>query len=100
MRNFSSDSPQFMAFTIGDSKEEYRLPLAASLPLNESIRFADISAIADEDARNAAALRFQYDLVVKYLGEGVADVITTAQMGEIFAAWVEESQAQGASAGE
>ncbi|MBQ9021559.1 MAG: hypothetical protein IJ113_06055 [Eggerthellaceae bacterium] len=100
MRNFGNDAPQFMSFTLGKDKTVYKLPLAASLPLSESIKFSDLAAMPDGEEKNAAAVKFQYDLVVKYLGEEVADLITVSQLGEIFGAWVEESQNQGATPGE
>ena len=98
MRKFGNDAPEFMSFTLGTSKKVYKMPLAASMPMSVALRFAEIAAL-DEEAQGAESLRLQLDLLRRYIGDE-ADELTSAQVAEIFTAWAEESEAQGATPGE
>ena len=98
MRKFGTDSPEFMEFTIGKSKKIHNLPLAASMPMSVAVRFAEIAAL-DEDAQGAESAKLQLELLRRYVGEE-AEQLTSGQVAEIFNAWAEESNAQGATPGE
>ena len=47
-----------------------------------------------------AAAREQMRVLRKYMGDEAVDGLTMADVKAIFTAWLEESKAQGASAGE
>ena len=94
MRTFGTDAPQFMSFKLGDGDTVYNLPLAASLPMTALLEMGEAAVKGD-----AAALRCQFDLLRRYMGEA-ADELTAGQVREIFAAWTEESSRQGATPGE
>ena len=98
MRKFGNDAPEFMSFTLGNSKKVHKMPLAASMPMSVAVRFAEIAAL-DDDAQGAESARLQLDLLRRYIGEE-ADELTSAQVAEIFNAWAEESNDQGATPGE
>ena len=34
MRKFGTDAPEFLEFTLGDSEKVYKMPLAASMPMD------------------------------------------------------------------
>ena len=91
MRQFGTDAPAFMSFTLGKSKTVYKLPLAASLPFQYTLRFAEIAAIEDLEEQTLATLRFQKELLDRYIGEKAAD-LTTDQVRQIFEAWAEEGE--------
>ena len=99
MRKFGTDTPEFMTFTLGNSKKVYKLPLAASMPISVAVQFSEIAAISDEDMQNAASSKLQLDILRRYIGDA-ADDLTAAQVAEIFEAWAEESNKQGATPGE
>lgn len=94
MRNFGTDAPEFMAFTLGDSDEVYKLPLAASMPMTMLLEMQEAASKGD-----AEALKYQFDLLHRYLGER-ADTLTVGEVRDIYAAWNEESVKQGATVGE
>lgn len=94
MRKFGVDAPEFLAFTLGDSEEVYKIPLAASMPMTTLLELSEAAAKGD-----AESMRFQLDLLRRYIGER-ADDLTAGEVGEIFAAWNEESVGQGATVGE
>ena len=94
MRNFANGAPEYMEFTLGDSKKVHRLPLASSLPMSTLIELRDASRLGDTDL-----LRLQVGLLREYMGE-VADTLTAAQVMDIYAAWNEESANAGATLGE
>jgi len=98
VRKFGNDSPEFMEFTIGKSKKVYRMPLAASMPMSVAVKFAEIATL-DDDAQGAESAKLQLNLLRRYVGDE-ADELTSAQVAEIFNAWAEESNAQGATPGE
>lgn len=94
MRKFGKDAPEFMAFTLGDDETVHKLPLAASLPLETLIDLQDAA-----DKGGAVALRYQLDLLSRYIGDA-ADGLTAGQVAEIYDAWNEESATSGATVGE
>ena len=94
MRKFGTDAPEFMAFTLGDGETVYKLPLAASLPMPTLIEMDDAAAKGD-----AEALRFQFELLRRYIGDA-ADGLTGGDVRAIYQAWNEESLNQGATPGE
>lgn len=98
MRKFGNDAPEFMSFTLGSSKKVHKLPLAASMPMSVAVRFAEIAAM-DGDAQGAESAKLQLELLRRYVGDE-ADDLTSAQVAEIFEAWAEESNDQGATPGE
>lgn len=100
MRQFGTDAPQFLSFTLGKAKTVHKLPLGTSLPFELTVRFAEIAAIEEAEQQNLEMLRFQKELLDRYVGEAAAN-LTTAQVQEIFEAWAEEGQeANGVSQGE
>lgn len=98
-RSFGVDAPEFMEFTVGGSKKAWKLPLAASMPPSVSVRFAEVAAIADAAEQELAAQRLQIDILDRYC-PGLTETATTAAVAEIFTAWMEESEGQGATPGE
>ena len=88
-----------MEFTLGKSKKVYKLPLAASMPMGTLKRMTAIASIEGEEQQGAAALELEFDILREYIGEA-ADKLTGKEVNEIFTAWREESDKQGASAGE
>jgi hypothetical protein len=93
MRKFGTDSPELMRFQLGDSDKVYTMPLAASLPSKFLVEMEEI-----ED-NNVEAFKFQLKVLKTYIGD-VADELTAKDIGEIFTAWYEESEKQGADVGE
>ena len=70
MRKFGNDVPRFMAFTLGDGEEVYKLPLAASMPMETLLELqeaADDGADAFEHRRRAFWLTC-YVLAVSHRG--------------------------------
>jgi hypothetical protein len=94
MRKFGNDAPQFMAFTLGDGEDVYKVPLAASMPMETLL---ELQEAADEGGTKA--LRFQVELLRRYIGDAV-DSLTAGDVSAIYAAWNEESAESGAEAGE
>lgn len=94
MRKFGKDKPEFMAFTLGEETTVHRLPLAASLPAAAMLQMYDAY-----QGGEAAAFKWQIEFLRKYIGEA-ADNLTTSEVAEIISGWMEESESQGASAGE
>ena len=99
MRKFGTQTPEVMEFTLGNSKKVHRLPLAASMPMATSLRFAEVAAMPDGEAKNLAAARLQFEMLREHIGEA-ADTLTTDQVAEVFEAWGQLSSEQGADAGE
>lgn len=94
MRKFGNDSPEFLSFQLGDDEKVYKIPLAASMPISVLVGMGDAAAKGDHET-----MRYQLEVLKRYMGED-ADNLTAGQMGEIFSAWVEESNKQGAEPGE
>ncbi|MBR2837773.1 MAG: hypothetical protein IKE55_03215 [Kiritimatiellae bacterium] len=94
MRSFGKDAPEFLAFTIGDSGDVHRFPLAASMSVEELCELQDAANVG-----GATALRFQVELLRRHIGEA-ADGLTAGDVAAIYEAWNEESARQGATAGE
>lgn len=94
MRKFGKDAPEFLEFTLGDSKTVHKLPLAASMPMDTLIEFQEATAKG-----GAESLKFQMDLLRRYIGDA-ADTLTAGDMTAIYSAWNEESAKVGASVGE
>ena len=94
MRKFGTDAPEFMEFTLGGSENVYRMPLAASMPMDTLIELQEATAKG-----GAESLRFQMNLLRRYIGDA-ADTLTASAMTEIYTAWNEESAKVGADAGE
>ena len=100
MRQFGTDAPEFFCFTLGKSKAVHKIPLGTSLPFELTVRFAEIAQMTDTDEQNLEMLRFQKELLDRYVGDAAAN-LTTAQVQEIFEAWATEGQdASGVSQGE
>ena len=99
MRQFGTDKPEFLSFTLGKSKTIHKLPLGTSLPFEYALRFAEIAAMEDEEKQGLASLQFQKELLDRYIGEAAKD-LTTAQVQEIFEAWSEEGSKTGVTQGE
>ncbi|MBQ9020594.1 MAG: hypothetical protein IJ113_01065 [Eggerthellaceae bacterium] len=99
MRTISIKPKEYMEFKLGEGETVYRLPLAHCLPLATTARFSEVNAIKDVDEKAAAALRIEYDMMREYMPD-IADTLTAEQVGEIFAAWNDESTAAGANLGE
>lgn len=100
MRKFGKDTPEFLTFTVGDGEKVYKLPLAASMPFETALRFAEIAAISDSDLSNLEAMKLQLDMLREHMGED-ANKLTAGQVSEIFNAWTEASNGEtGASTGE
>lgn len=95
MRKFGTDKPEFMAFTMGEAKKVYKIPLSASMLAEELVELQEAYNEGD-----AAVLRYQLKLLKKYMGDSAADKLTTGDMKKIFDAWAEESTKQGAEPGE
>lgn len=100
MRTFGTDSPDLFTFRIEGIDETLAIPLAGSLPIRMSARFADIASMADDDAKQTAALHLEMDLLERYLPDGALDMLTAQDVGQIFAAWSEASGSGDVSAGE
>ena len=94
MRKFGTDKPEFMAFTLGDAKKVYKMPLAASMPADAILGLQEAY-----NAGSAEAFRYQIELLRKYIGDA-AGKLTAGDIGDIFRAWEEESAGQGAEAEE
>lgn len=94
MRKFGTDAPEFMEFTLGGGETVYKLPLAAGLPMDTVIELQEAS-----EKGGAAALRYQMDLLRRYMGPDV-EALTVGQVREIYSAWTEESARAGATPGE
>lgn len=83
-----------MEFAIGDSEKVYKLPLAASLPMSTLIELREVSGAGEVEA-----MRFQVDLLRKYMGDDV-DMLTVGDVAAIYEAWNEESSKGGSDLGE
>lgn len=99
MRKFGESTPEVMEFAVGGSEKTYKMPLAASMPFETSLRFAEVAAMPDGEAKNLASARLQMEMLRDAMGDDAARV-TPAQVAEIFEAWGEESAKQGATTGE
>lgn len=99
MRQFGTDAPDFLSFTLGKSKKVYKLPLGTSLPFDYAVRFAEIAAIDDAEEQGLESIKLQKEILDRYIGEDAKD-LTTAQVTEIFEAWAEEGNKSGVSQGE
>ena len=99
MRNFATDKPVMMEFTLGNSKKVYGLPLATSMPVPLLNKMSAISELPKEQ-QESASVSVEYEVLRHYIGDA-ADTLTASQIGEIFAAWFEESAGEaGVSVGE
>ena len=94
MRKFGTDAPKFMSFTLGDDDTVYRLPLAASMPMDVLIELGEAAGKGGTES-----LRYQVDLLRRYIGDA-ADALTAGDVSAIYSAWNEESALSGAEAGE
>lgn len=94
MRQFGKDKPEFMCFTLGNSKKVYKLPLGTSLKASEISAMYD--AYKDGDK---TAFDWQFGFIRKYIGD-VADELTTKDVVDIIQAWQEETAHTGATVGE
>jgi len=94
MRKFGTDAPEFLEFQLGEGDEIYRLPLAASMPMEKMVGLQEAV-----NKGQAESLRYQLDLLRGYIGDA-ADALTAGDMTAIFTAWSEESAKQGATPGE
>lgn len=94
MRKFGTDKQEFMAFTLGNAKKEYKLPLAASMPADELL---ELYAAYQEGEREA--FESQMKLLHRYIGDA-ASKLTAGDVRDIFEAWTEDSGEQGAEPGE
>lgn len=83
-----------MEFAIGDSEKVYKLPLAASLPMSTLIELREASGAGEVEA-----MRFQVDLLRKYMGDDV-DMLTVGDVAAIYEAWTDESSKGGSTLGE
>lgn len=94
MRKFATDAPEMFAFALEGHEGTLTIPRMASLPVSLSARFADIALIEDETEKNNAAYRLEVDILAKYLPADVLDVIDSKMLGEIFTAYMEESNGE------
>ena len=92
MRQFGIDNKEFFEFKLGDSEEVYKIPLAASMPVNLLLEMQD----AD---KNDKGFEVQLKMLKKYMGD-VVDELTANTCADILKAWADESKTQGASVGE
>lgn len=95
MRKFGTDAPRFMSFTLGDDETVFNVPLAQCLPADTLVEMQEAA-----EAGETAALRYQVDLLARYIGKDRAAALTVGDVRAIFQAWGEESQEQGAAPGE
>lgn len=98
MRSFCKDRPEVMSFTLGNSKKVYTMPLASSMPIDMVLRASEIQSLSG-DAKAHESLKFQRDLVGRYIGDKVHE-LSAGEVQEIFAGWAEESKLGGATLGE
>lgn len=94
MRKFGKDKPELMSFMLGDSEKVYTIPLAGSMPATLILEMQESYKGGD-----AAAFKFQVELLRRYIGDAVEE-LTTSDVREIIVAWGEESSKQGATPGE
>lgn len=99
MKHFNTKKAECFEFTLGDDEKVYAIPYVQYMPLSLTVKLSDVSRIKDEDEKAAAALHAELDITRVYMGD-VVDTLTAEQLGEIFAAWNEESAASGAELGE
>lgn len=83
-----------MAFTMGEAKKVYKMPLAASMPADMILGLQEAY-----QKGSAAAFRYQIEMLRKYIGDAV-DKLTAGDIRDIFKAWEQESAEQGAEAEE
>ena len=86
MRTFGKDTPEFFEFKIAGKKKTYRIPTQASISYDFTNRIMEIAAMEDQNQANAAAIRLQFDILKKYIGDEAAD-FPTDTVAEIFTAW-------------
>lgn len=94
MRKFGKDKPELMSFTLGNSDKVYTLPLAASMPATLILDMQEAYKGGD-----AEALRFQIEMLRRYIGN-VVDELTAGDIRDIINAWSIDSNEQGAEVGE
>lgn len=90
MRDFSTDAPEFFAFTVDGVS--YQIPLAASMPTKILMKMED-------GIKNDQGFRSQLEILRLYMGD-IVDELPTGVASDILKAWQEESTRQGASPGE
>ena len=100
MRHFGTDKPEMMSFTLAGSDKVHALPLGTSLPFRLRIQMQEAFSEPDEMTRELLVERWQRDFLTLYLGEDTVASMTMADVQEVYQAWLEESSAVGAEAGE
>lgn len=95
MRKFGTDAPDFLAFQLEGEDAVYKLPLASSMPAETLIALTEA-----EERGETAAVRKQLEVLATYMGAEAVASLTMSDLRNIFAAWLEESKARGASQGE
>ena len=100
MRNFGTDKPDFMAFTVEGSDKVYKMPLGTSMPFAFRLQYQ--AALAEEDQMKQELMleQFQYDYLAKCMGKKAVESLSMATVQGIFQAWLEESADNGATPGE
>ena len=92
MRKFGVDAPKMFCFQLEGDDTVYKIPLAASMPLDKMLALSKARGKSE-----------QFEIQIKILAEYVGDVVYTLPTGlvsDILRAWGEESNGQGASVGE
>ena len=100
MRNFGTDKPEFMTFTIDGSDKVHKMPLGTSMPFAFRLQYQAALAETDQMKQELMLEQFQHDYLVKYLGKKTVESLTMATVQGIFQAWLEESADNGATPGE
>lgn len=100
MRNFGTDKPEFMSFTLDEKKKVYKLPLGAALPFQLRLQYQEALAEADEMRQELLLEQFQRDFLARYMGVETVGELPMATIQEICQAWLEESADLGATPGE
>lgn len=92
MRKFEPKKKTYFEFQIEGTKKTYKIPVAASLPINELLMIKE----QDEKGNGFEA---QMAMLRKYMGDEVDD-FSAETVTEILRAWAAESRGEGATAGE
>ena len=100
MRNFGTDKPKFMSFTLDGKKKVYELPLGASLPFNLRLQYQEALAETDEMRQELLLEKFQRDFLARYMSAEVVNELPMSTIQDICQAWLEESADLGATPGE
>ena len=100
MRNFGTDKPEFMEFTLDGGDKVYKLPLGQSLPFPLRLQYQEALAETDQMKQELMLEQFQHDFLAKYMGKKAVESLTMATVQEICQAWLEESADNGATPGE